>query len=632
MNPKKGLIGLFVLTFFLSTIGLALLVMDDQKDLSSRADIGLTSNLQEALPEGQSISSKIIWEARIQNLPVTVSYNPLLWIAPQKDAPVFLHQTEPVTVRLAFGDIDIVKLKELMGADFTTPKILGNVKVSVPGWTVRRYSFRFLGSEKIVDVWSNPKGLNLLAVMPDISSGMYIEDFASGISLESTQSKVKGATTADDSARLAALVRPSVVMIVNNYCAALKFLDRSYPFCLAQSGSGFFVNKDGYIATNGHVVKNLPSTSLFYGVATGGLDTFLIDFLQAYFSVQTGIPVDRALLEAKVKEAHTNKEAIYQMAALVEEMYKKNLVSLEKPENQFFVQLGNTPIQVSKTGVNLGDDIVKATFVDADYAEPDPALGFSSSDVALLKIEGKDFPALPLGALTDVSVGSSILLVGYPGVAMGSNSLLLDSSANAEPTFTKGVVSAFKQAKGNKKNLIQTDASINHGNSGGPSVNSDGKVVGIATYGLTPEEGSGNYNFLRDIDDLKALMSQNGVPEDMGQTFNIWKQGLESYWISYFKYAKTDFEKISALYPQHPTVGQYLKEAGSKIGSAEDRTPRFTRIQRKLYMNLSGGLMAFSVLMIIVLSISNYLDAKKRQTPIIIPPRDQAPPQPIQTF
>jgi S1-C subfamily serine protease len=87
------------------------------------------------------------------------------------------------------------------------------------------------------------------------------------------------------------------------------------------------------------------------------------------------------------------------------------------------------------------------------------------------------------------------MLIGFPGIAMGSNSQLLDPSANAEPTFTRGVVSAFKQAKGNRKNLIQTDDSINHGNIGGPAISSDGRVVGLATYGLTPTEGGGNFNF-----------------------------------------------------------------------------------------------------------------------------------------
>ncbi len=632
MNPKKGLIGLFVLTFFLSSIGLALLVLDDQKDLSSRAATGLADNLQPALPAEKPVPNETSWDGYSQNLPVIVKYNSAIWFPPQDNVPVFSHQTKPLTLRISSGKIDLARLNQILGSEFSTPKSLGGAKSPFPDWTIQSYSFRFLGEEKFVDVWFHADNLSLLTVTSDNSAWGDIQEIISHVTLLVGNGVVKGVSTPDDSARLAALVRPSVVMILNNFCAQAKFSDKAYPFCLAQAGSGFFVHQDGYIATNGHVVSNLPETSIFYAVTTGRLDDLLTDSLLAYYSTLAGAPVERIVVETKVKEAHTKKETIYQVAGLIGQMYKKNLITLEAAESHFFVQLGNTPIQLSKTGVNVGSGIVTASLVASDYAEPDPTLGFTTSDVALLKINGTNFPALPLGKMADIGVGSGLLLVGYPGVVMGSSSVLLDTSANVEPTFTKGVVSAFKQAKGNKKNLIQTDASINHGNSGGPAVSADGKVVGLATYGLTPDEGGGNYNFLRDIADLKDLMLKNNLTEDSGNTYSVWKSGLNNYWISYFKLAKTDFEKVLSLYPDHPTARRYLQETISKIGGVEDRTPRFTRVQRQLYIGVSGGLMIFSLLMIIALGISNYIDSKRRRAPVLLPPRVPLPPQPIQTF
>jgi len=624
--------GLFILTFFLSSIGLVLLVLDDKKDLSSRADLGLVSNLLPALPEGIFVENDNIWDGRSQKLPVKIEYNPSVWLPPQTDDPIFYHQNQSVTVRVTLESIDSVKLKQILGPEFIAPKPFIGSRSEVEGWSITSYSYKFFGAEKIVDIWTNSEGITLLAVMPDVISRKDVEDLVSQVVSIVSVPEVKGVSTPDDSARLAATVRPSVVMILNNYCAQVRLDEKVYPFCLAQSGSGFFVNKDGYIATNGHVVSNLPETALFYGVTTGGLDGLLIDSLQAYFTALTGMPVERSLLEVKIKEAHSSKETIYQMAALVGDMYKKNLIKLGNEVNKYFIQLGNIPVQLSKTGVNVGSDIVTATLIASDYAAPDPTMGFTTSDVALLKINGTNFPALPLGKMDDVSVGSSVMLIGFPGVAMGSNSQLLDTSANAEPTFTKGVISAFKQAKGNKKNLIQTDASINHGNSGGPAVSSEGKVVGLATYGITPEEGGGNYNFLRDIADLKDLMAKNNVTEEIGGTYDTWKSGLDNYWISYFKPAKVKFEKVSSMYPDHPTVQQYLRETNSKISGFEDKTPRFTRDQRKIYIGVSSGLMIFSVVIIMALGISNYIDSKRRRAPVILPPRVPLPPQPIQTF
>ncbi len=98
------------------------------------------------------------------------------------------------------------------------------------------------------------------------------------------------------------------------------------------------------------------------------------------------------------------------------------------------------------------------------------------TDVALLKIEGENFPYLKLGNSDDVIVGEWV-------IAMGNPFGLFD--LNAKPTVTVGVVSniGVDIAQDNKlyKNMIQTDAAISSGNSGGPLLNSLGEVIGINT-------------------------------------------------------------------------------------------------------------------------------------------------------
>lgn len=624
MNPKRGLIGLFIFIFFASTVGLITLFIDDQRDLSSRAAIVPVSALQQALPEERLAENISAWTGTVADKDITVSYNQQLWIPPKETDPVFLHRLSPITVRVV-SDITPALVGEILGKDFIPGKNLGAVETNLPGWTVQGYTFDFYGTEKIVDLWFGPGNLGMIVVMTDITKREDVELLAGQITINRAD-VVLGEATVDESARLAALVRPSVVMILNNYCAQVNYNLKNYPFCLAQAGSGFFVNSDGYIATNGHVVTNLPESSLFFAIESASLDNFLTDFFQSYLTILTGTPVDRNMVDQKVKDAHKNKETIYQMAALAQDLYRKNLIKVENSKNDLYVQLSSTPIIMSRTGINLGPDIVKASLVDSDYREPDPKVGFTSSDVALLKIDGSNYPALPLGSLEDIDVGSELLVIGFPGVVMGGRSLLLDTSANAQPTFTRGVVSSFKQAKGNQKNLIQTDASINHGNSGGPAVSTSGKVVGIATYGLEPESGGGNYNFLRDIADLKDLMKKNNISEKLGDTYTAWSSGLNNFWFSYFRPASDSFEKVAKLFPAHPTVYKYQKEAASKVGSPEDRTPALTRGQRRLYMNITGGLMIFSLIMIVILAISNYIDTKRRRAPITIPPR------PVQTF
>lgn len=645
MNLRQGLVGLFVLTFLISGIGLGLLVLDDQNDLSSRASTGSLSSLRPALSGDRYLESNLVWDGAAFHLPVQVSFDRLLWLPPTETDPIFFHLSSSISVRLVQGSLDLVALGKILGENFVPVKPPLTPQKYLDGWETQTYSYSFFNTEKVVDVWTNSQGLSLLAVMPagtatptnnDLARGE-VRDLIKGFSVSTS---VKGISTPDDTARLAALIRPSVVMILNHYCAQIKFTElgasslagKVYPFCLTQSGTGFFVTQDGYLATNGHVVTNPQETALIFGVTNGSLDPLLVDYFHAYFLSQTSLSVDQAMVETKVQEAHQSKETLYQMAGVVNELLKQKTASLEASQNEYYVQLGNTPLQMIDSKIKTSSDVVSATFVAADYQIPDPVLGFSSSDVALLKIDGTGYPALPLGQADEISVGSNILVVGFPGITMGGQNLLLDTSAGAEPTFTKGVISAFKQAKGDKKELIQTDASINHGNSGGPAVSAEGKVVGIATYGLVPEEGSGNYNFLRSVADLQDLMKKNNLSADIGETFPLWQSGLENYWFSYLKPAKNDFEKVASLYQGHPTVSKYLSETNSKIDTPEDKSPRFTRAQRKLYMNLSGGLLAFSIVAIITLTILEFIDSKRRRSATVLPPHATLPPQPTPTF
>ena len=96
------------------------------------------------------------------------------------------------------------------------------------------------------------------------------------------------------------------------------------------------------------------------------------------------------------------------------------------------------------------------------------------TDLAVLRIDGEDFPAIPLGDPSVVRVGDWVIAIG--------NALALPGG----PTVTVGVISALDRvfpvtSETQLYGLIQTDASINPGNSGGPLLNLDGEVVGINT-------------------------------------------------------------------------------------------------------------------------------------------------------
>jgi len=125
------------------------------------------------------------------------------------------------------------------------------------------------------------------------------------------------------------------------------------------------------------------------------------------------------------------------------------------------------------------------------------------SDLALVKVTGKNFPVAVLGDSAAVRVGEWVLAIGNP--------------LGMEHTVTSGIVSAKGRQLGTGadfpqfEDYIQTDAAINRGNSGGPLVNMKGEVIGINSNILTPSGGSVGIGFAipsnlakKVVDQLKA--------------------------------------------------------------------------------------------------------------------------------
>ena len=124
-----------------------------------------------------------------------------------------------------------------------------------------------------------------------------------------------------------------------------------------------------------------------------------------------------------------------------------------------------------------------------------------NNDVAVIRI------AVPREKLTPLRLGDSAqLLVGQMAIAIG-NPFGLDR------TLTRGVVSAvgrdLKLDTGRQiRNMIQTDAAINQGNSGGPLLNSRGEVIGINSFIFTPSGGSVGIGFAVPVNTVKKVLPQ----------------------------------------------------------------------------------------------------------------------------
>jgi len=129
------------------------------------------------------------------------------------------------------------------------------------------------------------------------------------------------------------------------------------------------------------------------------------------------------------------------------------------------------------------------------------------SDVALLKIDKKGLPFINFGNSDNIIIGEWVIALGNPFGLF---------EINDKPTVTVGVVSATNMkvsAEGNRvyKDMIQTDASINSGNSGGPLVDVEGNVIGMNTIiytGSQFSQGSIGVGFAISINRVKKIMEE----------------------------------------------------------------------------------------------------------------------------
>lgn len=122
-------------------------------------------------------------------------------------------------------------------------------------------------------------------------------------------------------------------------------------------------------------------------------------------------------------------------------------------------------------------------------------------DIAVLKIEGADFPVLDLGDSDQVKVGQTVIAIGNP-------------LGEFENSVTRGIISGLKRevSAGSRfgqseqlSGILQTDAAINPGNSGGPLFNISGEVIGV---NVAMAQGAENIAFALPINQVKRVVEQ----------------------------------------------------------------------------------------------------------------------------
>ncbi|MEI9966733.1 MAG: serine protease [Candidatus Moraniibacteriota bacterium] len=352
---------------------------------------------------------------------------------------------------------------------------------------------------------------------------------------------------------------------------------RTLPVDQYLSGSGFAISQEGYIATNAHVVSSeatkqeLATDSAFQGLFAGALS-----------------------LDDEEMQSFLDQEG----EAFAQEVLRFVL------ENSTFDL--STEAHVLRPGTSTSD--FKKNFEEGVVAEIISAhQGFlqGESDVALLRIAEGPLPALRLGA-GSVSGGEKVYILGYPATAE------LGQSDSREPTLTDGIVSAFRKDEQGGEDLIQTDAKISEGSSGGPLLNAEGEVIGIITFQTdTLHRSSGdNFAFALPVQELRGLLDEARVTPQESMFGVQFREGFVFYLDRRCEKMLRTFETISesASFPITPSLAPFRERCQDwqASGTARDsfwerfRTSEEGAKRSELYL-FAGSLFFFTVFLGVIL-------------------------------
>ncbi len=312
--------------------------------------------------------------------------------------------------------------------------------------------------------------------------------------------------------------RPAVVLIYSGMFVKIALKDgQTIDIPNYGSGSGFFINPDGYLVTNGHVVDT-------YVKYTNDKDAYARKVVNDFI-------IQKIIME--FKQTRGREPTQYEINAELTRFMSSQDPQIVNHDAINYVVLSNSE--------TLRFEVKKFS----------PSIPEGGKDIAVLKVERDNCPVIMLGDSSKLALQQKVFTIGFPAVVDPQRFPLLGRENTLKSSITGGAISALKtDFKG--MSVIQHDAATSPGNSGGPTVDSKGRVIGVHSYAALQYDG---FKFCVPINSAKEFIRDAGIefnkPSEFTEVFN---QLMDSVWEEKWFDAQTHVNTAMAYMKNEPDL------------------------------------------------------------------------------
>jgi serine protease Do len=313
---------------------------------------------------------------------------------------------------------------------------------------------------------------------------------------------------------------------------------------ITATGTGFFITGDGYVATNSHLIDR---------------DNAFIrrHFILSAFQQITDANISALENSWAIKFTEQQRSSLYNTyASVYSRLFSMELNDLKKTVYVVYRKDAEGKPSISET--KAASIIIRG-------------LPMPGKDVAILKIEADtNLPTLKIAAGNLPMVGEQLYVYGYP--APVTNNDFVAAESGIEPTLTTGIVSAIKNSV-NGWPVVQMDANINHGSSGGPVCNNNGEVIGLTTFGSIESNGglAAGLNFAIPVQILKEFLDSVDIEPSVSKASALFADGVHYFEKEYYNKALHKFNEVKHLNENYPTLETYISNSKTAIKNGKDK-------------------------------------------------------------